>query len=95
MPGKRARSSPPETHRVPSATHDYRTDPAPYPALKTEQGVFTTPPYSAEIKPLWRFKDENAATQSAEEIWRLWEGYKRDEDFIGSVLDYIRWIGLR
>lgn len=85
MPGKRARGSPPATHRVPSVEHDYRADPAPYPALKTEQGVFTTPPYSAEIKPLWRFKDEDAAKHSAEEIWRLWEGYKRDVDFIGWI----------
>ena len=63
-------------HKVPLVTHDYRTDPNPFPALKTEQGVFTTPPFSAEIKDLWRFKDEDAAKESAKAIWDRFERYK-------------------
>ncbi len=50
--------------------------PFPYPALKTEQGVFTTPPYSGEIKGFWRFKDEQAARESSGEIWGLFEKYR-------------------
>ena len=65
-----------DVHRVPLVTHDYRADPRPFPALKTEQGVFTTPPYSAEIKGLWRFKDEAAARESAESIWQKFGGYR-------------------
>jgi hypothetical protein len=38
--------------------------------------VFTTPPYSAEIKGLWRFKDDAAARESAEAIWQKFGGYR-------------------
>jgi hypothetical protein len=69
--------SKPITHRVPDQTHDYRLDPIPYPALKTEQGVFTTPPYSGEIKGAWRFKDEAAAKESSEVIWGMFRSYMR------------------
>jgi hypothetical protein len=62
-------------HKVPLVTHDYRADPRPYPALKTEQGVFTTPPYSGEIKGLWRFKDEASSRESAEAIWAKFTAY--------------------
>ena len=47
-----------------------------YRALKTEQGVFTTPPYSGSIKPLWRFKDEASARESAAAIWERFESYR-------------------
>jgi hypothetical protein len=58
-------------------------DLSPYPARRTEQGVFTTPPYSERIKPYWRFKDEASAKLSAEKIWELFLGYGKDEDFVG------------
>ncbi|ORY27188.1 hypothetical protein BCR39DRAFT_448156, partial [Naematelia encephala] len=54
-----------------------------YKALKTEQGVFTTPPYSAAIKPLWRFADEAAAIKSSEAIWERFIEYRNQSDFIG------------
>lgn len=69
--------------------------PKTYRALKTEQGVFTTPPYSGELKGLWKFKDEDTARQSAESLWERFEGYKyvvikdgtdvyrKEEDFVG------------
>lgn len=47
-----------------------------YRALKTEQGVFTTPVYSAAIKPHWRIKDEATARRSAQAIWGLFESYR-------------------
>jgi hypothetical protein len=64
------------THRVPLVSHDYRNNPVPYPALKTEQGVFTTPPYSATLKGLWRFKDEESARESAGRLWDRFERYR-------------------
>jgi hypothetical protein len=50
--------------------------PTTYRALKTEQGVFTTPPYSGELKGLWKFKDEDTARESAELLWERFEGYR-------------------
>lgn len=61
---------------MPVVSHDYRQDPSPFPALKTEQGVFTTPPYSADIKGSWRFKDEVTAKESAVAIWEKFLIYK-------------------
>ncbi|KAI9638095.1 uncharacterized protein MKK02DRAFT_14696, partial [Dioszegia hungarica] len=49
-----------------------------------EQGVFTTPPYSGEIKGAWRFKDEAAARESSEVIWGMFRSYMRKDDFIGA-----------
>ncbi|RXK39494.1 hypothetical protein M231_03163 [Tremella mesenterica] len=54
-----------------------------YRALKTEQGVFTTPPYSTKIKPLWRFVNANVAATSAAAIWAKFEMYRNANDFIG------------
>ena len=48
-----------------------------YRALKTEQGVFTTPPYSGELKGLWKFKAEETARESAESLWERFEGYRQ------------------
>jgi len=59
----------------PSA-HDYRLDPTPYKALHAEQGVFNTPPYSNEIKGLWRYADEATAKKSAEEVFATFEKYR-------------------
>jgi hypothetical protein len=53
-----------------------KLNPTTYRALKTEQGVFTTPPYSAQLKHLWKFKDEQVARESAESLWERFEGYR-------------------
>lgn len=50
--------------------------PRTYRALKTEQGVFTTPPYSANLKGLWKFKDADTASESAEALWERFETYR-------------------
>jgi hypothetical protein len=50
--------------------------PETYRALKTEQGVFMTPPYSTEIKEHWRFKDEAEAKRSSEIIWQMFQDYR-------------------
>nr|XP_019002035.1 uncharacterized protein I203_05171 [Kwoniella mangroviensis CBS 8507]OCF65496.1 hypothetical protein I203_05171 [Kwoniella mangroviensis CBS 8507] len=60
--------------------------PTNYAATKNEVGVFTTPGYSEDIKPLWKFKNAEEAGKSAEGIWKLFEGYRWDRDkndFVG------------
>jgi hypothetical protein len=47
-----------------------------YRALHTEQGVFTTPPYSEAIKDKWRFQDEAIATKSAKAIYAMFEVFR-------------------
>ncbi|WVW83044.1 hypothetical protein I302_105061 [Kwoniella bestiolae CBS 10118] len=60
-----------------------RYTPSDYAATKNEVGVFTTPGYSEDIKPLWRFKTAEEAKKSAEGIWKLFEGYREKNDFVG------------
>ena len=59
-----------------SPVHDYRLDPTPYRALQSEQGVFTSPPYSGEIKEKWRIKNEAVAKRSAESVYAAFEKYR-------------------
>jgi hypothetical protein len=85
---------------IASSSSSPKLTPKTYRALKTEQGVFTTPPYSGELKGLWKFKDEDIARQSAESLWERFEVYRyvitirplimmlmkrKDEDFVGYV----------
>jgi len=67
--------APPTSNAIASSSSS-KLNPRTYRALKTEQGVFTTPPYSGELKGLWKFKDEDTARQSAESLWERFEGYR-------------------
>jgi len=49
-----------------------------------EQGVLLVEPYKSEILPFWRFKTEEIAKKSAEMIWKLFENYLRNNDFVGA-----------
>ncbi|WRT67182.1 uncharacterized protein IL334_004148 [Kwoniella shivajii] len=60
-----------------------RYTPLTYKATKNEVGVFTTRGYSEDIKPLWKFKNEEEATRAAEGIWKLFKGYRDKNDFVG------------
>jgi hypothetical protein len=92
--------APPTSTSNAIASSSSKLTPKTYRALKTEQGVFTTPPYSGELKGLWKFKDEDTARQSAESLWERFEVYRyvrpirplimmlmkrQDEDFVGYV----------
>lgn len=55
---------------------DYRAEPTAYRILRGEMNVFKTNPYSAELKVLWRFKDERVARKSAGELWERFERYR-------------------
>lgn len=63
---------------------DFRERPDLYRVGRGEQGVLKVEPYKSEILPHWRFKDPDVARTSSEEIWRLFEKYLNDEDFVGA-----------
>ena len=62
---------------------DLREHPEEYRIGRGEQGVFHTEPYKGELLPLWKFKDEGAARESSEAIYRKFLEYRSDEDFVG------------
>jgi len=49
-----------------------------------EQGVLLVQPYKSEILPHWRFRTEALAMESANTIYRLFEGYLEAGDFVGA-----------
>jgi hypothetical protein len=62
---------------------DLRKHPEEYRIGRGEQGVFHAEPYRSELLPLWRFKDEEAARESSEAIYRKFCEYRADGDFVG------------
>jgi hypothetical protein len=62
---------------------DFRRQPELYRIGKGEQGVLLVEPYKSEILPYWRFKTPQIARRSANKIYRMFLGYKLNEDFIG------------
>lgn len=62
---------------------DFRDFPFLYKVGKGEQGVLLVEPYKSELLPYWRFRIPKEADQSAKKIYRLFQGYKNDGDFVG------------
>ncbi|MBA2663662.1 MAG: DUF4385 family protein [Bradymonadaceae bacterium] len=62
---------------------DFRKHPEQYRYSADEKGVFKVEPYKSELLPLWRYRDEQAARQSARAIREKYEAYRRVEDFVG------------
>lgn len=62
---------------------DFRARPECYEIGRGEAGVFKVQPYKSELLPLWSFKDEAAAQESAEAIWVKFEAYREAGDFVG------------
>ncbi|MBW3591797.1 MAG: DUF4385 domain-containing protein [Actinobacteria bacterium] len=62
---------------------DLRKHPEAYRIGRGEQGVFHAEPYKSELLPLWRFKDVEAAAESADAIYGRFLGYKDEGDFVG------------
>lgn len=62
---------------------DFRQQPELYQVGRGEQGVLLVEPYKSEILPFWRYKDEASAIKSAEQIYRLFEAYRQQDDFVG------------
>jgi hypothetical protein len=48
-----------------------------------EQGVLRVQPYKGEILPLWRFATPEAARESSEAIFKLFQRYGEQDDFVG------------
>jgi hypothetical protein len=62
---------------------DFRRHPEKYQVGIGEQGVLLVEPYKSEILPYWRFRTPEIAEQSAKQIYRLFQAYKRQDDFVG------------
>ncbi len=64
-------------------TVDYRAHPELYRVGRGEEGVLTAEPYKSEILPHWRFATPDAARESAEAIFLLFQCYGEAGDFVG------------
>jgi len=62
---------------------DFRRHPAKYRIGRGEMGVLTAEPYKSELLPHWRFATPENAHESADVIFRMFEEYKRQQDFVG------------
>lgn len=62
---------------------DLREHPEQYRVGRGEQGVFHAEPYKGELLPLWKFRDEEAASESSEAIYQKFLEYRADDDFVG------------
>ena len=65
-------------------TVDFRAQPELYRVGKGEQGVLLVQPYKGEILPHWRFRTPEVAQESADTIYKLFEAYLKDEDFVAG-----------
>ena len=48
-----------------------------------EEGVMTFEPYKSTLLPLWRFRNVEVATKSAEALWERFLDYDDRDDFVG------------
>jgi uncharacterized protein DUF4385/uncharacterized protein DUF3253 len=62
---------------------DFRKHPELYRVGQGERGVLVAEPYKSELLPLWRFKDETLARQSALALWKAFTQYRKARDFVG------------
>jgi len=62
---------------------DLREHPEAYRIGRGEQGVFHAEPYKGELLPLWTFKTESDARDSAEAIYGKFLEYRAAGDFVG------------
>lgn len=62
---------------------DLREHPEEYRVGRGEQGVFHAEPYKGELLSLWKFRDEEAASESSEAIYQKFLEYRSDDDFVG------------
>jgi|SRR5690625_3590496 len=64
-------------------TIDFRKKPELYRVGRGEQGVLLVEPYKSEILPHWRFKTPDIARESSDKIYKMYEEYKKNDDFVG------------
>ena len=63
---------------------DYRKNPHLYNIGKGQQGVLICEPYKSEICQHWRFKTPEEASMSAHTIYKMFEEYLQEGDFVGA-----------
>jgi hypothetical protein len=62
---------------------NFRESPELYQVGKGEQGVLLVEPYKSELLPYWKFRTPKEAEKSAKKIFRQFQIYKKEDDFIG------------
>ncbi len=63
---------------------DYSKQPLLYELGRGQQGVLICEPYKSHLYPLWRFRTEEIAKESAEKIFQRFKEYLREKDFVGA-----------
>ena len=63
---------------------DYSKQPLLYELGRGQQGVLICEPYKSHLYPLWRFRTEEIAKESAEKIFQKFKEYLLDKDFVGA-----------
>lgn len=63
---------------------DYREHPEFYRVGKGEQGVLICEPYKGDIGKYWRFRTPEIASESSKMIFKLFEDYLQQNDFVGA-----------
>jgi hypothetical protein len=63
---------------------DYSKNPGLYEIGRGQQGVLICEPYKSDLYPIWRFRTEEIAKESAKKIYQKFKQYLRKEDFVGA-----------
>jgi len=63
---------------------DYSKQPLLYEIGRGQQGVLICEPYKSQLYPIWRFRTEEIARQSAEKIHQEFKKYLSEGDFVGA-----------
>ena len=63
---------------------DYSKQPLLYELGRGQQGVLICEPYKSHLYPLWKFRTEEIAKESAEKIFQRFKEYLREKDFVGA-----------
>lgn len=63
---------------------DYSKQPLLYEIGRGQQGVLICEPYKSHLYPIWKFRTEEIAKESAEKIFQKFKEYLQKEDFVGA-----------
>lgn len=63
---------------------DYSKSPLLYEIGRGQQGVLICEPYKSQLYPIWKFRTEDIARESAEKIFQKFKDYLAQGDFVGA-----------
>ena len=63
---------------------DYSKSPLLYEIGRGQQGVLICEPYKSQLYPIWKFRTEDIARESAEKIFQKFKDYLSQGDFVGA-----------